>query len=79
MCQKLRQIIECTKTSDYLIGRGILSSRNISSNTEVPWKIETACHFAGLVKYFIQYILRDNESDNKLGIEAEFKLAFELP
>jgi hypothetical protein len=63
---------------DYLIGRGILSSRNISSNTEVPWKIETACHFAGLVKYFMQNILRENESDNKLGIETEFKLAFEL-
>ena len=63
---------------EYLIEKGILESRNISSNAEVPWKIQTALHFIGLGKQFMENILRENESDNKKGIEAEFKLAFSI-
>jgi hypothetical protein len=60
---------------DYLIGNNILKSRNTSSNFEVPWKIEVANHFVGLAKHFMENILKENESDSKLGIEMEFKLA----
>jgi hypothetical protein len=60
---------------DYLIGKGLLEARTTSSNAEVPWKMETAMHFVGLTKHFMESILRENESDNNLGIAAEFKLA----
>lgn len=63
---------------DYLIKNKLLIPRNISSNVEVPWKIETACHFGGLVRFFMQNILRENESKNNLGIETEFKLAYNI-
>ena len=60
---------------DYLIQNGILQSKTNSSNVEVPWKFETANHFVGLAKHFMSTILRENEFDNKAGIENEFKLA----
>jgi len=60
---------------DYLIRKGLLEMRTVPSNAEVPWKIETAMHFMGLTKHFMENILRENESDNNLGISAEFKLA----
>ena len=60
---------------DYLIKNRLLETRTIPSNVEVPWKMETAMHFVGLTKHFMENILRENESDSKLGIETEFKLA----
>jgi hypothetical protein len=59
----------------YLIQKGILQSKTNSSNVEVPWKFETANHFVGLAKHFMSTILRENEFDNKAGIEIEFNLA----
>lgn len=60
---------------DYLIGKGLLVARTTPSNAEVPWKIEIAMHFVGLSKHFMEAIIRENESDNNLGIATEFKLA----
>jgi len=60
---------------DYLIGKGLLEAQTTLSNAEVPWKMETAMHFVGLTKHFMETILRENESDNNLGIATEFKLA----
>jgi len=63
---------------EYLIRNNLLSARKISSNVEVPWKIETACHFGGIVKFFMHNILRENESKNNIGIETEYKLAYNI-
>jgi hypothetical protein len=60
---------------DYLIKNKLLEARTIPSNVEVPWKMETAMHFVGLTKHFMENILRENESGSKLGIETEYKLA----
>ena len=62
----------------YLIKNRLLKPGNISSNVEVPWKIQIACHFVGLVKSFMENVLRENESDSKLGIETEFKLVYNI-
>ncbi len=60
---------------EYLIRNGLLKRGTIPSNVEVPWKIETAMHFVGLTEHYMENILRENESDNNLGIATEFKLA----
>ena len=63
---------------EYLIKKHLLKDTIVPSNSTVPWKPAVIAHFAGLVRYFLQNQLRENESEYKLGIEAEFKIAYSL-
>lgn len=62
----------------YLINKHLLKDTNIPSNSEVPWKLNIIAHFAGLVKFFLQNVLRENESEFKLGIETELNIAYAI-
>lgn len=61
---------------EYLIKNNLLKESNTPSNSEIPWKLTILAHFAGIVKFFLNNILNENESKHKLGIETEFKMAY---
>lgn len=57
----------------FLIAKRIIEETEISSNAKVLWTLDIARFFYRETQHFLTSIIAENESPNKMGIQAEFQ------
>ncbi|HTA28072.1 MAG TPA: hypothetical protein VK809_09805, partial [Bacteroidia bacterium] len=61
----------------YLIDKGLLLETDISSNVETLWKLNVAAFLFHEAEKFLFAVVKENESNRKLGIVTELNMAFQ--
>ncbi len=57
----------------FLIVKQIIQETEISSNAKVLWTLDIARFFFRETQHFLTSVITENESPNKMGIQAEFQ------